>query len=113
MHPVHLVAYFLGGMFLVNAIPHFVAGVMGEPFQTPFAKPSGEGLSSSSVNVVWGSFNIFVGYMLVCHVGAFDLQTTVDIVPFALGAFTMGMFGARAFGRFHGGNAPPPGSSRR
>lgn len=28
---------------------------MGRPFQTPFASPSGKGLSSSRVNVVWGS----------------------------------------------------------
>jgi hypothetical protein len=33
------VSYFFGGTFLVNSIPHFVSGLMGRAFQTPFAKP--------------------------------------------------------------------------
>lgn len=41
-----LLAYFFGGAFLANAVPHFVSGVMGMPFQSPFATPRGEGLSS-------------------------------------------------------------------
>ena len=57
----HYLAYFGGGAFLANAIPHIVGGVMGRPFQSPFAKPPGEGLSSSTVNVLWGFFNLVVG----------------------------------------------------
>jgi len=34
-------AYFFGGAFLVNAVPHFVDGVSGRRFQTPFASPPG------------------------------------------------------------------------
>jgi hypothetical protein len=45
----HYVSYFFGGTFLANAIPHFVSGMLGRPFQTPFAKPPGKGLSSSTV----------------------------------------------------------------
>ena len=71
-----LVAYFFGGAFLANAIPHFVSGMMGRPFQSPFAKPPGQGLSSSTVNVLWGFCNIVVGYLLVCRVGDFDLRAT-------------------------------------
>jgi hypothetical protein len=48
-----LLAYFWGGVFLANAIPHFVSGTMGRPFQSPFAKPPGQVLSSSTVNVFW------------------------------------------------------------
>ena len=48
---LHDVSYLFGGAFLSNAIPHFVSGVMGRPFQSPFAKPPGKGLSSSTVNV--------------------------------------------------------------
>jgi len=61
MEGLHLVSHFFGGAFLTNAVPHFVSGVMGEPFQSPFAKPPGQGLSSSTVNVLWGFFNIVVG----------------------------------------------------
>ena len=40
MNRLHLVSYFFGGMFLANAVPHFVSGMMGQPFQSPFAKAS-------------------------------------------------------------------------
>jgi hypothetical protein len=35
------VSYFFGGIFLGNAIPHFVSGTMGRAFQSPFAHPRG------------------------------------------------------------------------
>ena len=101
-----LVSYFFGGAVLTNAVPHLVSGVTGEPFQSPFAKPSGEGLSSSTVNVLWGVLNLVVGYVLVCRVGDFGLRTTSDVIPFGLGILLMGLFCARHFGRFHGGNSP-------
>jgi hypothetical protein len=61
----HYISYFFAGAFLTNALPHFISGVMGRPFQTPFAKPHGVGLSSSTVNVLWGIFNLVVGYILI------------------------------------------------
>jgi hypothetical protein len=79
---------------------------MGHPFQSPFAKPPGEGLSSSTVNVLWGFFNLVVGYVLICRVGNFDLHSTDHIVTLGIEALVMGVFSARAFGRFHGGNSP-------
>jgi hypothetical protein len=100
----HYVSYFFGGAFLANAIPHFVSGMMGQPFQSPFAKPPGEGLSSSTVNVLWGAFNLAVGYWLVCQVGDFDLRNRVHILVAGSGALLMAVMLARAFGRFHGGN---------
>jgi hypothetical protein len=106
MEWMHYLAYFFGGAFLTNAIPHFVSGVMGRPFQSPFAKPPGEGLSSSTVNVLWGAFNFAVGYMLVCRVGDFDLRSIDDAIALGLGALVMGLVMARMFGRFHGGNSP-------
>jgi hypothetical protein len=106
MNWLWLVSYFFGGVFAANAIPHFVSGAMGQPFQSPFAKPSGEGLSSSTVNVVWGFFNAVVGYVLVARVGAFDPRATSHVVTFGLGALLIGLFSARHFGQFHGGNIP-------
>jgi hypothetical protein len=101
-----LLSYFLGGAFLANAIPHFVSGMMGRPFQSPFAKPPGQGLSSSTVNVLWGFFNIVVGYLLVCRVGDFGLKNISDIVTLGLGVLFTALLLARQFGRFHGGNLP-------
>ncbi|WP_018914836.1 hypothetical protein [Thiomonas sp. FB-6] len=104
MQWLHLVSWFFGGAFCTNAVPHFVAGVMGAPFQSPFAKPPGEGLSSSTVNVLWGFANLVVGYVLVCHVGDFDLRSASDAASLALGILAIGLLSARLFGRFHGGN---------
>ena len=106
MNWLHLVSYFFGGMFLANAVPHFVSGVMGQPFQSPFAKPPGEGLSSSTVNVLWGFFNAVVGCFLVVRVGIFDLRSISDVLALAVGSLLISLFSARHFGRFNGGNSP-------
>jgi hypothetical protein len=106
MHWYHYVSYFFGGVLLANAIPHFVSGMMGRPFQSPFAKPPGVGLSSSTVNVLWGAFNIVVGYLLICQVGDFDLRNPIHALATGLGALFIAVMSARGFGRFHGGNSP-------
>lgn len=102
----YLVSYFFGGAFLSNAIPHLASGLMGRAFQSPFAKPSGQGLSSSTVNVMWGALNLAVAYALICRVGNFSLRSTADAVALWLGFLLLAFFAARHFGRFHGGNAP-------
>lgn len=106
------ISYFFGGAFLSNAIPHFVSGVMGRPFQSPFAKPPGEGLSSSTVNVLWGFANIAIAYLLICRVGDFSLRSTAHVAALGLGFLLMGLMGARLFGRFHGGHSPEDSSAK-
>jgi hypothetical protein len=56
---------FLGGMFLANGVPHFVQGISGNPFQSPFAKPPGVGESSPLVNALWGFRNLVAGALLL------------------------------------------------
>lgn len=102
----HLVSWFFGGAFLANAVPHFVSGIMGRPFQSPFAKPRGEGLSSSTVNVLWGFLNLAIGYVLVCRIGQFSLHDTSDAIVLGLGILAISVPMARHFGRFHGGHLP-------
>ena len=58
------VACFFSGAFLANVVPHFVHGISGDRFPTPFAHPPGRGLSSPTVNVGWALFNLVVGYVL-------------------------------------------------
>jgi uncharacterized membrane protein len=99
----HYLAYFFAGAFLMNCIPHLVAGVSGSPFQSPFASPPGEGLSSSMVNVLWGMFNLLIGYLLLLRVGNFNLRQTRHVAPLGLGLLLMAMQLAHIFGRFHGG----------
>ncbi len=101
-----LASFFFAGAFLVNAIPHFVSGIMGRPFQSPFAKPRGVGLSSSTVNVLWGSANFVVAYVLACRIGDFDPRATPDVAALGVGGVLTALMLARAFGRFHGGNSP-------
>lgn len=101
---LHDVAYFFGGAFLANAIPHTVSGLMGRPFQSPFANPPGEGLSSSTINVVWGFANLLFAYLLLVHVGDFDLRAAEPMIASGLGALVLSVLMAKRFGRFNGGN---------
>jgi hypothetical protein len=103
MHWYHYVAYFVGGAFLANALPHLGNGISGRAFQSPFASPPGEGLSCSTVNVLWGFFNLGAGYVLVCRIGTFDLRNTLHALALGAGILIMSLMLARAFGRFHGG----------
>jgi hypothetical protein len=104
MHCLALVSYLFGGAFLANAVPHLVSGVTGRPFQSPFAKPRGEGLSSATTNVLWGFLNLAIGYWLVARVGDFSWRATPDVAALGLGALLISLFCARHFGRFHGGD---------
>jgi hypothetical protein len=99
-----LVAYFFGGALLINTIPHLVSGLQGRSFQSPFGKPPGVGVSSSTTNMLWGGLNLVVGYLLVAWVGAFDLHNWSHVIALGLGGLLMGTMLARHFGRFHGGN---------
>jgi hypothetical protein len=99
----HYVAYFFGGVFLANAVPHLVQGMSGSPFQTPFASPPTQGLSPAYVNVLWGAFNLGVAYLLVCRVGTFDLRRNRHVLAFAAGALLMAFELAFALGKLHGG----------
>jgi hypothetical protein len=106
MNWLHLLAYLFAGAFLINAVPHLVSGLMGRPFQTPWAKPRGPGQSSSIQNVLWGFCNLAIGYLLVCRVGDFDLRANDDVIALLLGALLMGLGLAWRFGQFNGGNNP-------
>jgi len=105
MNWLQTVSYFFGAAFLTNAVPHFVGGMMGESFQTPFAKPSGKGLSSSTVNVLWALANFVFAYLLLLRVGRFDPRSMACIAPFAAGVLLLSLFSAWNFGQLHGGNA--------
>ena len=58
------IACFFAGVFLTNTVPHFVNGVSGNKFPTPFANPPGKGLSSPFINVLWALLNLIIGSIL-------------------------------------------------
>lgn len=60
----HYLACFFAGLFLTNTVPHFVHGISGDSFPTPFANPPGKGLSSPTVDVLWALANLLIGYIL-------------------------------------------------
>src|SRR5579863_2571804 len=103
MHWYIYPAYFFGGALLTNAIPHLVNGVSGRAFQTPFAKPSGKGLSSSTVNVLWGFFNLAIAWLLIFEVGTFHLRNVEDAFVLGAGMLMMFIISARVFVPLHGG----------
>jgi hypothetical protein len=99
----HYIAYFFGGVFLTNSLPHLGNGISGHAFQSPFASPPGVGLSSSIVNVAWGLFNLTVGYLLICRVGDFNLRKNRHVLLLGAGILLESLFLAHTFGALHGG----------
>ena len=98
------VAYFFSGAFAANGIPHFVSGVQGKPFQTPFAKPPGKGLSTAKVNALWGFINFSIAYVLISRVGNFNFFEPCNMALVGLGALLTAAGLASLFGKLHGGN---------
>jgi hypothetical protein len=100
MNWYHYLACLFAGMFLTNVVPHFVHGISGDPFPSPFAKPPGKGLSSPTTNVLWAFVNLVVGYMLF-RVGRVSNADRVSLVIFFAGILTMSLMGSTNFAKKH------------
>lgn len=108
MNALELIAYFVAGLFLANGVPHFVNGVSGQRFPSPFASPPGVGESRPLVNVSWGLFNFAIGYVLVNQVGAFEGGLSVDMLALFGGMLAAGLALAWHFGRIRAVKAKKP-----
>ena len=93
------VAYIFSAFCLVNGIPHFIQGVCGHRFQSPFARPSGIGESSPLVNVLWGSFNFLLGYLVLSYAGFFVVGQNIATIVFFSAVFGSSIVLAVVFGR--------------
>ena len=106
-------AYFFGGMFLANFFPHFIAGMSGVRFYTPFATPPFRGLSSPVVNVLYALFNLAMAYALLVVIGSLELQhvphASVSAAGFGLGS----IFIARSVTKLRSSSQSLPTASRR
>lgn len=100
---LYLLAYFFGGFFAANGLPHFVNGMSGRGFPTPFADPPGQGESSACTNVLWGACNFVFAYLLIFQVGAFDFHNPLHAGVFGLGALILAIGLACRFGGLYGG----------
>ena len=94
-----------GAMTDLQADAHACSGMMGQPSQSPFAKPAGKGPSSSTVNVLWGFAN-FVKPTFSSPVWEISICTPPIMSSPRGGHLLIGVMAARSFGRFHGDNAP-------
>jgi len=84
MHWDKLFAAFIAGAVFANVVPHFVHGISGDPFPTPFAKPPGRGLSSPRVNVLWALLNLLIGYAFL-WISGLQLEPGAGLLCFFAG----------------------------
>ena len=77
--------YYLVGLFapllLVNGLPHFLHGIAGKQFPSPFSGGPGT-LDSAVHNVWWGGGNLIVGGVLLWVVrdGLGDVALVVEMI---------------------------------
>lgn len=91
------IAHFIAAAFLTNGVPHFVAGVSGRRFRTPFARFEGAKLSSPMANVVWGWANFVIAFLLFANVGPLYIGAPGDTIFVAAGMLVTGILLTRIF----------------
>ncbi len=96
----HYIACFFAGMFIANMVPHFINGISGVAFPTPFSNPPGKGLSSPTVNVLWGLFNLIVGYVLF-RAGKISNSRIWSVIIFFVGILLMSIMLSHGFTDIH------------
>ena len=97
---------FVSGLFLANGLPHFVQGVSGHWFQSPFGYPPGVGESSPLSNTLWGSANLAVGFILLWFFTPQGSEAAVGWIVVAVGVLLAAVRLSTYFGRVraqHGG----------
>jgi hypothetical protein len=84
---MYYVLYFLAGAIVAGGTPHFLKGLMGEEFPSPFGRPS-----SATINFLWGTLSLFVAWCLWHYAGLHrDLAHTVRYeFAFGLGLVVIG-----------------------
>ena len=92
-----ILAHVIGAIFLVNAVPHLAAGLLGMPFPSPFSKPPGVGMSSPVANVLWGGINALIGFPLLFKLGEFRIGLNLDTLLVAAAGWLCAFALARHF----------------
>lgn len=93
----------VSGALLANGVPHFVQGISGHPFPSPFAKPPGVGDSSPRVNVVWGFANLAAGAVLLHQFWPEGGALPTGSIAVAAGALLLSWLMAGHFGKVRAG----------
>ncbi|HEX4154922.1 MAG TPA: hypothetical protein VHY48_04865 [Acidobacteriaceae bacterium] len=96
---------FFAGAFLANGVPHFVQGISGAPFQSPFGKPPGVGESSPLSNVLWGFGNLVAGVLLLHFFLPWGHEAAAGWIVVGLGMLVMAIQLATHFGKVRAAKA--------
>jgi hypothetical protein len=96
----HYVLAFFAGVFAVNILPHYIHGIIGQPFPTPFATPPGEGLSSPVVNVLWALINFLISFSIFYFAKIGQRKKWIWVAVF-IGGMLMSFNLANYFGALH------------
>ena len=96
----HYLIAFIAGALFVNVVPHFVNGVAGRPFPSPFSDPPGIGLSSPVLNIVWATTNFLLAYAFV-HFGKLGQRSSRLGIGYFFGALSMSLYLASYFGKLN------------
>jgi hypothetical protein len=84
-------------------VPHFVQGICGNPFQSPFAKPPGKGESSPLSNALWGFANLLAGALLLHYFRPRGCAAWAGWGAVGLGVLLMAMQLSVVFGKVRSG----------
>ena len=95
---MNYLALFFSGAFLCNCIPHLAAGLRGELFPSPFAKPPGKGDSAPIVNFFWGLFNLLLGAYLLSR-NPVEVGFNFEFCTLVIGAVVIGSHLSLHFGK--------------
>jgi hypothetical protein len=90
---------FLSGLFLANGVPHFVQGISGRRFHSPFASPPGVGKSSPLSNALWGFANFGVGFVLLWFFTPHGPEAGIGWIVVGLGVLIAASWLSTYFGR--------------
>jgi hypothetical protein len=93
------VLQFVNGLLLTNGVPHFVQGVSGHWFQSPFGSPPSVGESSPLSNALWGFANLALGSILLWFFPPQGSEAGVGWIFVGLGALLAAILLSTWFGR--------------
>jgi hypothetical protein len=99
MHWYSYLLELLSGLLLTNGIPHFVQGLSGHRFQSPFASPPGVGESSPLSNALWGFGNLVAGFVLLRYFRPHGSEAAAGWIVVGLGALIASIQLSTHFGK--------------
>lgn len=94
----HYIYAFIAGGIFVNFLPHFINGISGTPFPSPFSDPPGVGVSSPVMNILWATINFLLAYAFV-HFGKLNQRHHTITIAYFMGGVAMAFYLASYFGK--------------